>query len=44
MPSFTGGQYLIWDMKGHFQIRVTPTAGPNAVVNGLFFGAPAKQL
>lgn len=44
MPSFSGGNYLIWDMKGHFQIRVTPTAGPNAVVNGLFFGPAAKQL
>jgi hypothetical protein len=44
ISGFSGGRYLIWDLKGHLQVRVTKTAGPNGVVNGIFFGAPAKQL
>jgi hypothetical protein len=44
VTAFTGGQYLIWDLKGKFQFRITMNAGPNAVVNGVFFGPPAKQL
>jgi hypothetical protein len=44
ISGFYNGRYLIWDLKGHFQIRFNRTAGPNAVVNGLFFSAAAKQL
>jgi hypothetical protein len=44
ISAFSGGRYLIWDLKGHFQIRFTRGSGPNAVVNGIFFSAPAKQL
>lgn len=44
VSSFYTGRYLVWDLKGHFQIRVTRGAGPNAVVNGIFFSAPAQQL
>lgn|GEM_PF-2527666 len=44
IASFSGGQYLVWDFKGHVKIRLTKGNGPNAIVNGFFFGAPAKQL
>jgi uncharacterized delta-60 repeat protein len=44
VSGFSGGRYLVWDVKGHFQLRFTRTAGPNAVVNGLFFSAAARQL
>ena len=41
LTAFKNGQYLIWTLGGHVQLRVTLTGGDNAVVNGLFFGAPA---
>jgi hypothetical protein len=34
---FHNGQYAIWNIQGHVLIRVTRTAGLNAVVSGLFF-------
>jgi hypothetical protein len=40
LSSFTAGQYLIWDITGYVRFRLTCRAGPNAIVNGLFFGAP----
>ena len=36
VSSFLGGQYLIWNVKGHVLIQFTRTAGPNAVVSGVF--------
>jgi hypothetical protein len=44
VSAFSGGRYLVWDVKGHFQIRFTRGAGPNAVANGIFFGPAARQL
>ncbi len=38
LSGFLNGQYLVWNLSGHVVIRVTPTAGPNGVVNALFFG------
>jgi hypothetical protein len=43
MNSFASGQYLVWNLAGHVTLRVTRTAGPNAVVSGLFFGAASQQ-
>ena len=40
VTSFSGGTYLSWDVSGHVAFRVTSTAGPNAVLSGLFFGSP----
>ena len=42
LSSFRTGNYLVWDARGHFQIRVT-NANPatNAAISGLFFGPPA---
>ncbi len=40
ITSFTGGQYLVWNLTGKVILRIT-NANPlsNAVVSGLFFGA-----
>jgi hypothetical protein len=38
--SFSGGEYLSWNLSGHVQIKVTNLAGTNAVVSGLFFSTP----
>ena len=36
--NFHNGQYLVWQLSGHVQIRVSNTnPGANAVVSGLFF-------
>jgi hypothetical protein len=36
--SFQNGVYENWNISGHVTIVVTNTAGPNAVISGLFFG------
>src|SRR5262249_46550464 len=41
LTAFSGGVYLVWSISGHMTIQVTQLAGPNAVVNGLFFDPPA---
>ncbi len=44
VSGFSGGHYLIWDLKGHFKLRFTRQAGPNAVISGLFFSSSRQQL
>jgi hypothetical protein len=39
VSAFSPGQYLVWRLRGHVLIRVTRTAGPNAVISGFFFDA-----
>ncbi len=42
ISNFTAGQYLVWNLSGHVVIRITNTnPSSNAVVSGIFFGAPA---
>ena len=41
VSSFSGGKYLVWNLKGHVKIRVTKTAGDNVVISGMFFDLPA---
>ena len=41
VSNFSGGQYLVWTLTGHVQIRVTTVSGMNSVVSGVFFGAPS---
>ncbi|MGA2716878.1 MAG: LamG-like jellyroll fold domain-containing protein [Bryobacteraceae bacterium] len=43
LSGFLNGQYLAWTLTGHVVIRVTPTGGPNGVVNGIFFGGAPQQ-
>jgi len=38
ISGFSAGRYLVWNITGHVVIRVTRTAGPNAVLSGIFFG------
>jgi hypothetical protein len=37
MSGFRTGQYLVWNLRGHVTMRVTRSAGPNAVVSAVFF-------
>jgi hypothetical protein len=40
VSSFTGGQYLVWNLSGHVVVRITNTNPPsNAVLSGIFFGS-----
>ena len=34
---FDQGEYLVWNLSGHVEIRITSLTG-NAVVSGIFFG------
>lgn len=38
VSSFAAGLYLIWDISGYVRFRLSRRAGPNAIVNGVFFG------
>jgi glucose/arabinose dehydrogenase/uncharacterized protein (DUF2141 family) len=40
--SFSQGVYVIWQVSGHVQLRLTNLAGPNAVLSGLFLDPPAS--
>jgi uncharacterized repeat protein (TIGR01451 family) len=37
ISNFSAGEYLVWNILGNVLITVTSTAGPNAVVSGIFF-------
>ena len=37
VTGFQNGKYLVWNLTGHVKLRVTNTAGINAVISGLFF-------
>src|SRR6202035_5248732 len=44
VSNFHNGEYLVWQLSGHVQIRVTNLSGSltvNAVVSGLFFDTKA---
>jgi hypothetical protein len=43
VSNFSNGEYLVWTISGHVTINVTPTAGPNAVVSGAFFGGASSS-
>ena len=47
VTAFNGGQYLVWNIRGHVLIRLTKTGSLNAVLSGIFFDptpAPAFAL
>lgn len=41
LSSFTEGKYLVWDIKGNVQVRLTRVTGYNATVQGVFLDTPA---
>jgi hypothetical protein len=42
IANFSGGQYVVFNAKGSIRVSAKLVNGPNAVVNGIFFGdAPA---
>ncbi|HJT87992.1 MAG TPA: Ig-like domain-containing protein, partial [Bryobacteraceae bacterium] len=41
--SFNGGVYLVWNVSGHVQFKITRTGGNNAVISGLFFDSPQSR-
>ncbi len=43
ISSFSAGVYLKWTLSGNVVIKVTDLAGPNAVLNGLFFDPPTSS-
>jgi hypothetical protein len=44
VSGFSGGQYLIYELKGSHTLRFTRGNGPNAVMSGLFFQPAASAL
>jgi hypothetical protein len=42
VSSFHNGEYLVWNLTGHIQLRITKLGGANAVLSGLFFGNAAS--
>ena len=44
VSSFTGGQYLVYNVTGHVQFRITNVAGANPVLNGIFFDGTPPPL
>lgn len=46
-PSFTSGAYLVWNVSGHINVRVTATAASNPVAGAFFFdpaGSPPSMV
>lgn len=44
VSDFADGKYLVWDLRGAVRIRVTRTAGNNAVVGGVFFDVAPQSI
>jgi subtilisin family serine protease len=38
ISSFSGGDYLVWNLSGHVIVRISSTGSPNAVLSGILFG------
>jgi hypothetical protein len=45
MTNLTGGQYAVWNLRGHVRIKVSYTgpAGLNAVTSAIFFDSPGAN-
>ena len=41
LSNFSGGVYLVWNLRGHVTMKLTNTGPSNAVVSGIFFGSGA---
>ncbi len=40
ISKFSGGDYLTWNISGNVVFKITDLSGTNAVVSGIFIGAP----
>src|SRR5262249_45176608 len=39
LSAFSGGAYMVWDVKGHVTFKIPSTGGGgNTVISGIFFG------
>lgn len=43
ISGFNSGAYLVWDVQGRVQVRISRTGGNNAVLMGLFFDPGGEQ-
>ncbi len=44
IASFSGGEYLVFDLTGNVELKFTNTnSSTNAVLSGIFFGAPGSR-
>lgn len=41
VSGFASGIWIVWNVSGHIQLRVTRTSGMNAVVSGILFSSAA---
>jgi hypothetical protein len=39
ITNFSGGAYLVWNLRGHVKLKITEVSGINAVLSGIFFGS-----
>jgi len=44
LSNFSNGVYLLWYISGQVKINVTNSAGPNAVISGVFFGRGGTSI
>jgi hypothetical protein len=44
LASYSGGQYLVWNVKGKVRLKFSTLGGPNAMISGLFFDRSTVQL
>jgi hypothetical protein len=44
LQNYWSGQYLVWDIKGSVQLRVSTLAGPNALLSGIFLDPSSTAL
>jgi hypothetical protein len=44
ISGFSTGTYLVWNIAGHVQFKVTKVGGPNAVIAGIFFGGSGATV
>jgi hypothetical protein len=44
IDNFAGGEYVIFNGRGFFQIKIQNIAGPNAALSGIFIDPAAQQI
>ncbi len=44
LNNFSGGQYVVWNLKGHVRIKATGALRTSAVIGGIFFGGGSASM